>query len=105
MQLDVEEQKLIDQHRLQKNIGCEQLAAGHAIVSIASEWAEYSKRTGFGLTYSEFCNGFNVDSRLTEKHIPYRKFIFEGVKRMYSVVDDVSTEIGNQIATGTVAYR
>jgi hypothetical protein len=102
MQLDDEEQNIIDQYRLKKNIEREQLAAGHAIVSLASEWAEYSKRTGFGLTYSEFCDGFNVDSRLTEKYIPYRKFIFEGVKRMYVVVDDVSTVIGKQIATGTV---
>lgn len=102
MQLDEEEQKLINQHRLQNDVGREQLAAGHAIVSIASEWAEYSKHTGLGLTYSEFCGGFNIDSRLHEKHIPYRKFIYEGIKRMYSVVDDISSEIGKQVVAGTV---
>lgn len=103
MQLDEKEQKIIEQHRLQNEMSREQIAAGHVIVWIASEWAKYSKRTGYGLTYSEFCGGFNVDSLLDEKHMPYRKFIYEGIKRMYSVVDDISTEIGKQIATDKIA--
>jgi len=99
MQLDSVEQKLIEAHRLDKTISEEQLLAGHLIVKLAAEWAEYSKSTGFGLTYSVFCENFCFDDRVEVKYHQFRKFIYEGIKRIYSVVDDISTHIGNSIAT------
>ena len=98
MQLDSEEQQLIETHRLNKAIAEENLSAGHLIISIATQWAEYSKSTGYGLTYSEFCDGFAFDDRVDAKYQKFRKDIYEGVKRMYSVVDDISSTIGKSIA-------
>ena len=98
MQLDIEEQRIIEKHRLDKAVAEEKLSAGHLIVSIAAQWAEYSKHTGYGLTYSEFCDGFAFDTRVDEKYHPFRKHIFDGVKRMYSVVDDISSDLGQSVA-------
>lgn len=99
MQYDLDEQRVIEKHRLNKTIAEEQLSCGHIIVSIAAQWAEYSKNTGYGLTYSEFCDGFAFDNRVDEKYQSFRKYIFQGVKRIYSVVDDISSAIGQSIAT------
>lgn len=101
MQIDAEEQKMLDEHRLNRAIAEEQLLAGHIIVGIAAEWAQYSKKTGYGLTYSEFCEGFAFDDRVDQRYHQYRKFIYEGIKRMYAVVDDISTQIGSAIASKT----
>lgn len=99
VKIDAEEQKIVERYRLNRAIADEQLSAGHMIVSIADQWAKYSSSTECGLTYSEFCNGFNFDERVEEKYLPYRKLIYEGIKSMYSAVDGISTDIGTSIVT------
>lgn len=103
MQLDSAEHKLIEEHRLNKAISEEQLFAGHLIVKIAAEWAEYSQLSGYGLTYSVFCEGFGFDDRVDEKYHRHCKVIYEAIKRMYAVVDDISTHIGVAVVSRTAS--
>jgi len=95
--LTEEEINLVIKHRENVALNDTRASLFFVISDVATQWIGYSKELGVGLSYSEFCDGFNVDTRIDKKYINHRKFIFSGVEKVCGVVGELVSHVEKPI--------
>lgn len=91
-QLSKEEERLVLNQRAEKAFKTDKVLAKALVISLAEQWTKYSQATGDGLSYSTFCNEFELDDKVPENFLQ-RQVLYEGVKQVLASLDDITNEL------------
>ena len=93
-ELSNEEIKIIEKHREAIRKADKLAAFANTVILVLNEWQKWSAEEGMGLTYSTFCDNFNVDRFLISDFLKYRKQIYDIIIKVKKYIYDELTDIG-----------